>query len=228
MKTIICLAILSVFVISSVNAADLITENTNKFFIGTWYPTATDPASFKRSKCCVPFGHVEFHDTSSNKVTLSASQWVGTACTSPNSRNSLVFTLNHDISYAKFFSSTKNLWSTDAVQMSVRNFNGSDVHASNNTQKVTFDLRLNYVQRETGGVTCAVTLSKAGTPVVPTTVAPTPVVSTPIVPDQESSSSDASLETKNNDIDTVELVQAILLEFKEKYSSESKFLSYFD
>jgi len=215
MKTIICLAILSIFAISSINAA-LITENTDKFFIGTWYPTATDPASFKKSKCCVPFGHVEFKDTSSKyskEVTLSATQWVGASCSSTAKYNSLVFSMNPDVTYAKFSGTTKNVYSDDAVQMSVRNLDTTGVHASNNTQKVTFDLRLNYVQRETLGVTCAVTLSKAVTPAVPT---------------QESSSSAVSLKVNNNEIDAFELIEQILNEFSSKYSQKSKFLSYFD
>ncbi len=216
MKAIICLAILSIFAVSSINAAALITENTDRFFIGTWYPTATDPASFKKSKCCVPFGHVEFKDTSSKyskEITLTATQWAGAACSSTNSKNSLVYTFSPDVSYAKYAGNKYNVYSDDAVQMNVKNFDGTGVHASNNTQKVTFDLRLNYVQREFSGVTCAVTLSRAATPVVPT---------------QESTSSALSFRAKNNDIDTLELVEEILHELQEKIAPKSKFLSYFN
>ena len=118
--------------------------------------------------------------------------------------------MNPDLTYAKFSGSTKNVYSDDAVQMNVKNLDTSGVHASNNTQKVTFDLRLNYVQREFGGVTCAVTLSKAVTPVVP------------------SNSAAVSFQAKNNEVDAFELIEEILNEFNSKYSPKSKFLSYFD
>jgi len=214
MKTILCLAFIALAAVSTINAADPITEDTANFFLGDWYSVNFVPKSVQPIDCCVPYGKVNFKNTNNKQITISATNWAGWLCydnylTLPSS--SVSFTVSPTISYSKFVSSKTNIFSNSAIQMSAKSLNLSTIHA-NSTQNVSFDLVLNYVM--SGGDKCSVTLSKAGTPTVTADQAKQAAL-----PAKKTTEADDL-----SDLDEFEIFDEIFRELSSRYGIRSQFL----
>jgi len=171
MKIIFCLVALalSTFVTAHGHShhqqrpSNALNENSPSFFIGQWYPVNFDEDSVKNDKCCMPVENIRFVHGAQDFLVLEATKWVGKGCDGVFSfGQSQRFRTGADTSYSKVSNGYTN--SDKAFQMDAKKASFGGVHANNGTQKITFELTLNYKQR--AGSSCTMTLSKAETPVI--------------------------------------------------------------
>jgi len=141
-------------------------ERSDSFFLGQWYPVKFDEARIKKEKCCMPVENIRFVQGPLDFLVLQATKWVGNSCSGSFSFEKPVqsekFGIMAETNYYKVDHGYTN--SDKGVQLDAKKISINEVHRNNGTQKVTFDLSLNYKIR--GGSTCTMTLSKVDTPVV--------------------------------------------------------------
>jgi len=168
MRFIASLTILLLATFTSTLANAPITSTTSKFFQGDWYSIETNPSNIGNANCCVPLGKITFGSAYS-KLSMKATRWSGALCREVYLTNSYSdFDINKfpaDGTYAKMASG--NYFTDDFISVTAKNLDIESIFSNNGTQKVAFDLHLNYkLANSKKGENCIVTLSKAKTPVV--------------------------------------------------------------
>jgi len=140
----------------------ILTQETPNFLIDSWHVVQ----SSNLDQCCIPYDLISFSESPNGEINLSASNWVGRMCEPNSLRPYLTLTLPIKPESNFKVLSGASLVTSKMIKIDIKDLNADSAH-TNRTQKVQFNLQLDFKDVSTSGGQCTVTLSRYTTYYIP-------------------------------------------------------------